>query len=294
MATPSLFPKKSNLEEANEAFGEIGVQFGTVNNLIGSIKEANRTIRDLTTKTKSDLNRHELIKNRALLILVPAIFEALLSVRVFGFLLHGALNIPMTKWMWVVDFAVGLFFSYLLIKATIWALYTEKQVMSVKEPFMGYFFLLLVPIINMCIYNQTDDKQGEQTFLVLSFLTLIFNAIAIRLVVKSMTDERYDMITKNDGEELENARKSLVSLYKKFDGCRHRIEGISPKFVTPYVQLSASEKALVNYPVYYLYILQERIFAGRTKDLVDTGTVKRADYPFIEEFEKVEARQPIY
>lgn len=141
MATPSLFPKKSNLEEANEAFGEVGVQFGIVKNLIGSIKEAHRTIRDLTAKAKSDLNKHDFIKNRRILIFVPAILEALLSVRVFGFILHGALNIPMTKWMWSVDFVVGLFFSYWIIKGTIIALHYEKQLTNVKEPFMGYLLM---------------------------------------------------------------------------------------------------------------------------------------------------------
>jgi hypothetical protein len=285
----ALFNTKPELTNNQQTYSEIGTQFGAIQILFDNMKMLQRKISSISSTTHSDLNGHNLVKNRGKMLIITAMFEALLSLRVFGWVLHGALNVPMTRWMWAVDFVVGMVFSWAIIYLTVWTLYKEKIVMGKENPMMGYFILLLVPITNIFIYLQTEDKQGELIFLALSVMTLIINVIVVRLIVFGMANVKYDEISKHDGIELEKTNKEVDITRRKFNTYRHQVEGISPAFVTSYLKLSEDEKKLVNYPVQYLYILQEKIFKGSVTGLIDTSKVNKTDYPFIIDWEKMES-----
>lgn len=290
MAT--LFNKPTDHQNLKKAYDEMGIQMSVVQVIFDNLKTVEKKIKELSGKTNSNLNTHAMIKGRKFMFYAMILLEAIISVRAFGFLLHGMLNIPMTRMMWVVDFIVGMGIATVIVKATIYVLSFEKSG-GRKTPFLGYILYLLLPLISILIYFRTEDKQDEMTYLVLSFFTFFVNVILTHFLVTSKHDTRFDEESKADGAELETGKKAQKDLVKKFHGGRNRIEFISPEFVESYTKMSAAEQALVNFPVQYMYVIQEHIFKGRVTGLIDTTKVTKADYPFITDWEKMELNQAL-
>ncbi len=287
--------KPVKISQAERPLDEVKIHMANAKTIIGQIIDNERETKRILEETKSDDNNKLFVKKRRLIVFVAAFVEALLSVRAFAYILHSLLNIPYGPNSIYLDFVIGVFFSYLIIEGSIWILNFERKFQKSEKDKIGASYLILgiVPILNLGIYAQTEDKSGEWIYLALSFFTLAINIFVVRLVSKSFIDERFDQKSKGQGERLDKLKDGKESLYKRFDLSRHRVEFMAPAFLKAYKQLSETDQRLITFGVDYLYVLQERVFAGQNVELGDASKINPADYPFISQWDKVNNRQPL-
>lgn len=295
MAT--LFQKPSMLTEATGALSETKVLLGRSKGSIAQLKDNEKQQKEIISKTVSNENRRVLVKKRPLIIFVAAMVEAVLSLRAFGFILHDALNFPVGKLTWALDFVFATAASWLIIEGALRAQNFERQLATPGgtdgKPIVAYLLLAIVPLINLAIFFKAENKSDEVIFMALSVLTYFINLRLIALVSKSINDSRFDSLSQKDGEKLKTLEDAKERIYKVFDQTKHRVEFIAPNFITAYKQLTPAEQNLIALGTDYMYVLQERVFAGQGVTLVDASAVKPTDYEFISNWDKVTNRQSL-